>query len=826
MSNYYKPLDTVNNQEQSTYGRMQAAFDDAIDLSNKAQTNMISSYIQTVNSRRTCHAACPKGGDSDTLTWKKDVEHDATDTSDGAAGGFEDVVNACKAGCDLRWPGIVQNESRTLGVDGGKNAGIYTDSNKQRDTITSCGDLSKYSPKIKLDGVCKTNTDCESELCATGKNCSDPQCISRYENIPFMGSIWDKICHNDSGCKDVGCKWEKDTASGRCAIISTDVFDNTIKPICKRDMKKLRLNKWAGNTQYLNHNGWVKVKDYGFNWAPEIANQREKDGKYISDINTAIKAAEAYGDYCVGFYSYGGLGFILQSSDGKDPKPNWSDFVSKTGILTETFTIDTESNNRLSKKTIKPWQSLSDAAGGETIISTTYNDPTFPIANVNAAIKKTCPRGWEKIRDGKSCGIFNDTMKIKEGSGWDGSSFGCNLPDTDAHYGLNCHDIQSKSFTCWAPSGSTVKPPNTGCKTIKGQDIEGCLLSGGKVRNDLECPVTQTMIVWIGKHGLSYFAERKSIQPNLDILSTNGFPGARLASKKEMADVIAKNIAVCEYGWFGDDVATASNSYPSNTKTGSGCGDGKHGLVGVGKITGGIYLSLSGTQEFVKQRLDGLGYTTIIVESHQKLIEAPPQTTCPKDHPFVYRPYHGNDYCCKTNKNINGVTFQDGNSGSCYGSEYQHCSNPPCVDYGTKEGFTALEADMVGACEESGTHGGKLVPGVLPKGDFLFSNRKKEKSAFQKLQRMQTSVKNSIEQLQSDNLKVNAAKKTQNIELLKKLFEYGNTRDKLLKSENSLDTLSAQQVDNSLKKGSVDMGYYLWLTLAISILGIAISKIK
>ena len=58
------------------------------------------------------------------------------------------------------------------------------------------------------------------------------------------------------------------------------------------------------------------------------------------------------------------------------------------------------------------------------------------------------------------------------------------------------------------------------------------------------------------------------------------------------------------------------------------------------------------------------------------------------------------------------------------------------------------------------------------------------------------------------------------------MASYEQAGHKLLKSGANLDTLGAQQSDSLLRKNSIDMSYYLWLTLAISILGIAITKIK
>ena len=62
--------------------------------------------------------------------------------------------------------------------------------------------------------------------------------------------------------------------------------------------------------------------------------------------------------------------------------------------------------------------------------------------------------------------------------------------------------------------------------------------------------------------------------------------------------------------------------------------------------------------------------------------------------------------------------------------------------------------------------------------------------------------------------------------LLKKLASYETASQKLLNMGTNFDTLNAQKEDSILRKNSVDLSYYLWLSLAISILGVAITKIK
>jgi len=138
----------------------------------------------------------------------------------------------------------------------------------------------------------------------------------------------------------------------------------------------------------------------------------------------------------------------------------------------------------------------------------------------------------------------------------------------------------------------------------------------------------------------------------------------------------------------------------------------------------------------------------------------------------------------------------------------------------------ATSADLVAACQDAGTTNGVNNPEIEPTGDFLITNRKKEKIAISKLQSIQNKVKNSIQLINSTNLNVNSLYKIKNTDLLKQLVSYEQASNKLLNTGSNLNTLGAQQSDSLLKKNSINMNYYLWLTLAISVLGVAIAKIK
>ena len=105
--NYYQPLITTNKAEQNTLGQTQTKFIGAIRDANTAQNTMISSYMSANASRQACYNECPKGWSNETATWKGEVEKDAASTSAGSADGLKNVIAACKAGCDLKWPGAL-----------------------------------------------------------------------------------------------------------------------------------------------------------------------------------------------------------------------------------------------------------------------------------------------------------------------------------------------------------------------------------------------------------------------------------------------------------------------------------------------------------------------------------------------------------------------------------------------------------------------------------------------------------------------------------------------------------------------------------------------
>lgn len=143
-SNYYNPLTTVNDSEQKTLRKMHLAFNAAIGKSNVAQNNMISSDMATNESRRLCHSECSKGWSTDTNSWVSKIKTDATPTTDTPAQGLEEVIDSCKAGCDLKWPGTVLNSAGLRVV---KTTGLYTSAAGKEHEITHCNDLAQFAPK-------------------------------------------------------------------------------------------------------------------------------------------------------------------------------------------------------------------------------------------------------------------------------------------------------------------------------------------------------------------------------------------------------------------------------------------------------------------------------------------------------------------------------------------------------------------------------------------------------------------------------------------------------------------------------------------------------
>jgi hypothetical protein len=145
---------------------------------------------------------------------------------------------------------------------------------------------------------------------------------------------------------------------------------------------------------------------------------------------------------------------------------------------------------------------------------------------------------------------------------------------------------------------------------------------------------------------------------------------------------------------------------------------------------------------------------------------------------------------------------------------------------GTQEGYTPLQGDFVKACEDAGTVDGKQIPGTTTPGNLLVDNRAQVAESANRLKSTQEQIKKSINQMQSQNLGVNSAYKKQNITMLKKLQSYEIASHNLLNMGVNFDTLNAQAEDSILRKNSVDLSYYLWLSLAISILGFAITRIN
>jgi len=631
MTDFYKSLGNVNDDEQNRLGLLQQKFNAAIGKGNDTQNTMINSYITANINRKKCYDECPQGWSDSTSTWRRKLAEDGAQTDAGAVDGFKDVIASCRAGCDLKWQGIVQNAQGTEGVDVGKTIGRYIGSDGDEHDITQCTDLSKYAPKVKMGGLCDSNDECDSNVCVN----------------------WGDRCGVVGGVLAAA-------GVGRCGLGMTKInggtygWGNTRNHMCKSNIEQLGMSKWPGVTQYIKYEGsWVRLDpDWGYPSAPKIANQKLENGEYIQDEQTALKACEAYGEYCLGFYTNGDGNFILQSAGGENPKQNWSQIASELLATNQAeqieafggYSSDADNNKDKANKSQEIMYSSYGEAGFDDLNEKKYSNPTFPIADLRKKMKKMCLKKWSNMGDG-TCGISNNDVRKSGNTGWNGSSdvpsFGCNLPGANK-YSTDCDDVKYKEYTCWhvgeVPKGQQA------CKTIRGSDIPSCFASGGRPR-EVGCPTPAKMIVWIGRIGQSYFAKKSDIVSVMQQLSTE-FPDVRLTDKAEMDDIIAKNLAECACGWYRTDVFNGTtwrngtygpglipitNGYPSNTKTSGGCGGGRQAMIGCGTTTnswnrgkGGIYITMSATQEFVMGKLKGLGFRGNIVESHQQLLEKPP----------------------------------------------------------------------------------------------------------------------------------------------------------------------------------------------------------
>jgi len=83
MTDFYKSLGNVNDDEQNRLGLLQQKFNAAIGKGNDTQTTMINSYISANVSRQKCYDECPQGPSTDSSKWKSNVEKDASQTEAG-----------------------------------------------------------------------------------------------------------------------------------------------------------------------------------------------------------------------------------------------------------------------------------------------------------------------------------------------------------------------------------------------------------------------------------------------------------------------------------------------------------------------------------------------------------------------------------------------------------------------------------------------------------------------------------------------------------------------------------------------------------------------
>jgi hypothetical protein len=88
------------------------------------------------------------------------------------------------------------------------------------------------------------------------------------------------------------------------------------------------------------------------------------------------------------------------------------------------------------------------------------------------------------------------------------------------------------------------------------------------------------------------------------------------------------------------------------------------------------------------------------------------------------------------------------------------------------------------------------------------------------------SVQEKIQKVQQSMVGADSKAKDRALQTLRKLEEFQNERMNIMNKIVQSDSYAAAAQDNQLKKKSNDLMYYVWLTLAIAILFVAIRKIK
>jgi len=88
------------------------------------------------------------------------------------------------------------------------------------------------------------------------------------------------------------------------------------------------------------------------------------------------------------------------------------------------------------------------------------------------------------------------------------------------------------------------------------------------------------------------------------------------------------------------------------------------------------------------------------------------------------------------------------------------------------------------------------------------------------------SIQKKIKRVQQSMVGADSKAKDRALQTLRKLQEFQNERTNIMNKIVQSDTYAAAAQDNQLKKRSNDLMYYVWLTLAIAILFVAIRKIK
>jgi len=777
--NYYQPLIDANDSEQNTLGALQDDFNQQLSSYGLQHKLFMDDYMGAQTNRRACKEACKAEYLNAGIA--AEIGADAASTNLTQDQAVQSVIDSCNAGCDLKVPGI-------FNVDAGQTIGKY-----QNTTINQCSDLNKFAPKVEIGGQCDADSQCKSTKCSGNgaNNGADP----------------DNVCQNT------------------CVLLAHRVnglysWNNDNLSLCKAQVDTLGLVRQNGANVFFILDGlWMKVANYGWPGLIEIPNTRDRAGNFIADFNTAIKAAEAYGPRCKGLVVVnGGEGYKLIDSGTGVVKPSWDTFKAQMNLLTgntvENFQAGLDSNQSALKNNngaidIKANSKFAQSIDPSVdITKNSYNNPTFPINAMVETQKVTCPKGWTANVNGK-CQVSNPDMIYK-----------CNL-DLEKDKAGSCASVPDNKYYCWKTDS---------CYEITGKQIMSCEKDGGQMKPVL-CPKGGRMTIFIGRKTTSQ--ELSKILLKIKTI----YPDAGLSTEADLQHLTDMGYSRCACGWYNKDGTTTIGFY-STYKTASGCGDGKQGIVSCdpksgnkyshwwGNVNPYIYITLTANPNYIVKKMAGINFNIRILETPEEYKKVPDKKCIPVARFLT----HENDAsklwetrCAGLDNNecVSNTEWPNGSGGRCqmgYNEGFANIGgNNNNIENNTiREGFTKMETDMLWGCNETAQ--------PARTGEFLIQEKKMLKSKAAKLQSSANNIVTRISQMQTKHMAINPVATKTNTDLLATLAKYQEAKAKLLATSGNVDTVSAQLEDVKLKKNSGNLTYLLWLSLAISILLLAIRK--